>query len=172
MRVPAWARSRACWSILVRMLVLRAVLPGLSRRVPLERLVRLLAHPRPTAVPLGQEFALRTARRLWRNSTGPCLQRSLALYSELGRAGAKPRFRCGLARERGEVMGHAWVVVGDRAQLEPTDPASVYGVVMEFDSTGVRSAPTSADAPTSTRRVRARPRPRKQRDADRGMHHN
>jgi len=86
--------------LLARMLFWRVVLPVAKRFVTTERLVRFLAAPgngvRSTR---GEEMAVRLAGRLWRSSEGPCLERSLALYHELGRLGAGPEIVLGIGRE-------------------------------------------------------------------------
>jgi hypothetical protein len=46
-----------------------------------------------------------------RTSRDNCLERGLVTYRYLGRAGAQPDLVVGLARDDGDVHGHAWVVV-------------------------------------------------------------
>ena len=76
------------------------------------------------------------AGRLWRRSSGTCLERSLAIYSELGRAGAIPALVLAMGRSEGELVGHAWVEVDGRALLEASDPRDTYATVLTFDANG------------------------------------
>jgi hypothetical protein len=122
----------------MRMVCWRALLPALTRSLPLERLVGLLAKPRAVARrPPQEEFAVRAAGRLWRDAEGPCLGRSLALYRELGRLGVDVRIIGGVASGRDMIVGHAWVVVDRKALLESTDPAETYSSLLAFDSAGL-----------------------------------
>jgi hypothetical protein len=47
-----------------------------------------------------------------------CLQLSLILYHVLSRAGANPTLVVGFRRMNGQMLGHAWVIVDDRAIIE------------------------------------------------------
>ena len=136
--MTSWTRSPAAWALLARMVLWRTALPVLTRALPLERVVRMLARPRTRPHPAGQKLAIRAAGRLWRKADAPCLQRSLALYRELGGLGADATLVCGLAHEGGELVGHAWVELDGTPLLEPADPRERYETVLAFDSEGAR----------------------------------
>lgn len=127
------------WLLVVRMAVWRAALPLLRRAVSLDRLVRALASPRACRRdPAREELIVRVGGRLWRSAPGPCLQRSLAIYRQLGLAGAAPQLAIGVAKEDGAVVAHAWVLLDRAALLETADPAEEYGVAVVFDERGGR----------------------------------
>jgi hypothetical protein len=133
-----WLRSPVSWALLARMVFWRATLPVLTRVVPLERLVGLLARPRTRERPAEQELAVRAARRLWRSAEGPCLQRSLALYHELGRLGAHIRLVCGIKNGTDGLFGHAWIEDTNGVVLETDDSRAAYTTVVEYGRTGER----------------------------------
>ncbi|MBA3841363.1 MAG: lasso peptide biosynthesis B2 protein [Actinobacteria bacterium] len=119
----------------VRLIVWRLVLPVLRRAVRLERLVGV-ARPRTCQRdPSVERFAARAAGRLWRGSGTPCLERSLALHRELGRAGARPQLVVGLDESH---RGHAWVVVDGVALLEQDPPESRFTILVRYDAAGNR----------------------------------
>ncbi|CAN5667269.1 hypothetical protein BH18ACT13_BH18ACT13_01600 [soil metagenome] len=125
------------WLLLARMTLWRVTLPVLRRALNTERLVRLLAAPRPYPRDPGREtLVLAVAGRLWRRSQGTCLERSLAAYHALGRIGASPRFVLAAAHDPDGIVGHAWVEVDGRAVLEATDPRTRYTALVEFDAAG------------------------------------
>ncbi len=125
------------WLLVVRMACWRGALPLLRRAVSLDRLVRVVASPRQCQRdPAREELIARVGARLWRSAPGPCLERSLAIYRQLGLAGTAPQLAIGVAREDGAVIAHAWVVVDGAALLEPADPAGEYGVAVAFDPHG------------------------------------
>jgi Transglutaminase-like superfamily len=116
----------------------RMTLPVLTRALPLERLVRLLARPRTRERPAKQELAVRVAGRLWRSADAPCLQRSLALYRELGRLGANVRLVCGIKNGTDGLLGHTWIENMNRVVLDADDPRAAYATLVEYDRTGER----------------------------------
>lgn len=121
--------------LLVRMLFWRVTLPVARRFVAAERLARFLARPRlrPSE---DVSTAVRIASRLWRSADGPCLERSLALYHELGRLGASPELVLGVAKEGDRVLGHAWVEVNGRPLLDSIDPNSQFPGIVRFRADG------------------------------------
>jgi hypothetical protein len=124
----------------LRLAFLRVALPALVRRVALHKLVRLLASPRTRPRDgAAEELTIAMAGRLWRRSTDTCLERSLAIHRELGRAGAKPSLLLAMRRD-GDLVGHAWVEVDGDAVLEASDPRLVYEAVVAFDAAGRPSA--------------------------------
>jgi hypothetical protein len=122
----------------------RVVLPVLRRTVKLERLVRAIAtsNHRPREPGL-ERFAIRAAARLWRSADGPCLERSLALYRVLGRAGAGPMLVCGMAQGAGGLVGHAWVEIDGLPIVDSTSSAEQYTVVTRYSADGSRVAQPS-----------------------------
>ena len=131
-------RSPRAWALLARMVLWRVSLPVLTRVLPLERLVGLLARPRERRREAEQELAQRAAHRLWRDAEGPCLQRSLALYRELGRLGGEPRLVCGVSRSGGAVVGHAWVEAGGGVAVDAPGAADGYERIVAYSPTGAR----------------------------------
>lgn len=129
--------------LLARMLFWRATLPVAKRFVATERLVRLLAtSPRREGQPKDLSTAVRIARRLWRSADGPCLERSLALYHELGRLGARPELVLGLGQGADGVVGHAWIEVDRRKLLEPEEHVAQFSGLARFDAKGIRAETT------------------------------
>lgn len=120
------------------MLFWRFTLPVAKRVVSLEQLAGWLAAPRERPRTTEREqLAVRVAGRLWRSSEGPCLERSLALFRELGRLGAAPELVCAIGREDEGFEGHAWVEVDGAPLLEPAGSAERYSTLMRFGSDGV-----------------------------------
>lgn len=129
------------WLLAARLAGWRVALPLLKRAVSLERLVRALAAPRARRRdPAREELIARIGARLWRSAPGPCLERSLAIYRQLGLAGAAPQLAIGVAKDQGAVVAHAWVLLDGRALLETEDPAGEYGVAVVFGERGTRVA--------------------------------
>ena len=125
--------------LVARMAFWRVALPVAKRFVTAERLVRFLAAPGNRARSTrDEEMAVRLAGRLWRSSEGPCLERSLALYHELGRLGAHPELVLGIGQEGDDVIGHAWVEVDGRHVLELKEPKHFAGLA-RFADKGVRA---------------------------------
>ena len=83
-------------------------------------------------------FAIRAACRVWQNSKGPCLQRSLALYHELIRAGASPSLVCGIAHEQTRIVGHAWVEIEGSPVIEEAQTFADYERVIVYSTSGSR----------------------------------
>lgn len=128
------------WLLVVRMAGWRLALPLLKRRVALDRLVRLAAAPRSrTRDPAREALICRIGGRLWRSSEGPCLERSLAVYRQLGLAGADPLLLVGMGKEPNGYIGHVWVAVDRVPVLESEDPAAELGVVVTYGADGTRA---------------------------------
>jgi len=123
------------------MLFWRLTLPIAKHLVAAERLVKLLAAPRNRRrSPEDEQMAVRLAGRIWRSSAGPCLERSLALYRELGRLGAQPTFVLGIGSDAKGVLGHAWVELDHTPVLEQAEPATRFAALVRFSPSGVRAA--------------------------------
>jgi transglutaminase superfamily protein len=106
------------------LLLLRISLPVLKRTVGVKRLTGWLS-VRPSAIH-GSETRVQKVRdatetilhggRLLIGSN--CLDRSLAAYWMLRRAGASPTLVLGAKRDQGALAGHAWIELGP-VVLEP-----------------------------------------------------
>lgn len=130
------------WLLVVRMGVWRVALPVLRRRVALERLVRFAAAPRDRPRdPARERLIARVGGRLWRDAPGPCLERSLAVYRQLGLAGASPRVTAGMTNDAGALVGHVWVTLDGVAILEQADPAAEFRALVVFGPDGRRLGP-------------------------------
>jgi transglutaminase superfamily protein len=130
-------------TLLARMLFWRVTLPVAKRFIATEKLVRLLATGWDRErQPKDLSAAVRIARRLWRSAEGPCLERSLALYHELGRLGAHPELVLGLGQGENGVVGHAWIEVDRRKLLEPEEHPTEFSSVARFDAKGARAETT------------------------------
>lgn len=136
-----------------RMLRWRIWLPIVLHRRPVRDVVAGPVDAPRRADPGDEAGVQRLARRLWRSSTGTCLERSVALYLELRRLGAQPRLVLGLA-PAGERIGHAWVELAGRPILESTDPRSSYAELVAFapDGSVVRADPAAGGAPGAEER--------------------
>jgi hypothetical protein len=123
----------------VRIWTCAAVLRVLKRFVPLETLVRLVQR-RPRGRPGDHTVAaavheyLSRGGRFPRRAPGNCLERSLAAYMVLCRAGAAPSLVVGVRRTAGASLdGHVWIVAGERplgespAFIAEFAPITVFG---------------------------------------------
>jgi hypothetical protein len=118
----------------MRMVCWRLTLPLLRRMFPFERLVRLTAtHRSKRPDPREVEAVVTIGGRLWRDSSAPCLERSVCIHRQLGRVGAEPQLVLGLATDR---TGHAWVEIDRQPVLEPTSPHLRYQELLRFDAAG------------------------------------
>jgi hypothetical protein len=139
--------------LVCRMALRRVTLPVVLRIVPVRRVVRpRRARRREVADPRRLHATERLARRLWRDSSGTCLARSVALYLELRGLGAKPVLFLGIARPDESVLGHAWVEIDGDPLLEGgRDPRANYSELLSLDSAGsvvpagTRSAPSVSE---------------------------
>jgi hypothetical protein len=66
-----------------------------------------------------------------------CLQCSLLLYRALSRMGAEPTLFIGFRQASGRIIGHAWVVVDDRAVIDSEAELLRFSTVAGFGSRGV-----------------------------------
>ena len=131
-------RSPAGAWLMARMLAWRLALPALKRALPLPRLVRLAA-PSRRRTSVGPAQVVAASHRLFGERTGEssdCLERSLLTYRFLGEAGLEPQLVCGLQQADGELIGHAWVVVGGAPLDERPETVAAYPAVLAFDSSG------------------------------------
>lgn len=128
----------------VRIAGWRLALPALRRGMALERLLLLTSSPRERPPSSDRvEAATRVCGRFWRDSSAPCLERSICLHRQLGLAGASPVLVLGLADDH---RGHAWVELDGRALIEPSPPQSRYAVLMRFDARGELIEPATVRA--------------------------
>lgn len=100
------------------LLLLRISLPLLKRAVPVKRLVAWLsARPADETTSIRAErirCARETLERGGQLLIGKnCLDRSLAGFWMLRRAGASPTLVLGAKREQGQLEGHAWLELGN-----------------------------------------------------------
>ena len=139
--VRARVRSPRDALLLGRMIGWALVVPALKRLLPLPRLVRLAARPRPAA-PAQHDVEQVTAFARWIYRRGlltrdaNCLERSLVSYRFLTEAGAGPRLVVGFAKADGGVVGHAWVVVGEEPVNDSWAAVSEYVPTIEFGPDG------------------------------------
>ena len=113
----------------------RIALPVLRRAMSLDRLLRLTASPRSRSRDRTlEEFTIRVAGRLWRDSEAPCLERSVALHRLLGRGGARPDLVLGMATDH---TGHAWVEIEAHPAGEPFDIRERFVEVARFSPGGL-----------------------------------
>lgn len=115
----------------------------LKRRLPIERLVRIVS----TEPTMGRDpeveakivtWAWRASRRRLGASPENCLDRSLVAFRYLGWAGAQPRLYLGVRREADEMTGHAWLAVDGEPVREPVSIAQDFAALIEFDARGRR----------------------------------
>jgi len=106
------------------LLLLRISLPVLKRTIGVKRLTEWLS-ARPSAPHATETRAqkMRDAAETIRNGGRlligtNCLDRSLAAYWMLRRAGASPTLVLGAKHDQGALAGHAWIELGNVA-LEP-----------------------------------------------------
>jgi hypothetical protein len=100
------------------LLFLRVSLPLLKRVVAVRRLIVWLS-TRPAKIHANGDRASRISCAIATIHHGGglligsnCLERSLAAYWMLRRAGASPRLVLGAKRRDGELAGHAWIELG------------------------------------------------------------
>jgi len=106
------------------LLLLRISLPLLKRAVPVKRLVAWLsARPANETTTIRAErirYACETLERGGQLLIGRnCLDRSLAGFWMLRRAGASPTLVLGAKRGEGPIAGHAWLEI-DNNPLDPS----------------------------------------------------
>jgi hypothetical protein len=85
-----------------------------------------------------ESLTARVATRLWRTSSGPCLERSVALYRVLGREGATPTLVCGMGRAGDSLVGHAWVEVDGLPIVDRGDPNGSFAALVRYRANGER----------------------------------
>jgi hypothetical protein len=134
----------------------------LKHVIPLRRLARWAWCP--PAGPRDREAERRLVADVLRLSNliglsdRDCLQRSLLLYRLLSRAGADPNLSIGFRQMNGRLLGHAWVVVDNRAIIESELNLCHFSAVLSFNSAGgivedpSRSADTSLSEKFDARR--------------------
>lgn len=145
-------RAAVVWSLattpgdamlVLKMLGWRLVLPALKRRLPLQRLVRLMwdGHGAPAGTPVRAARIAYLADLVYRTEHverhGNCLERSLVLYRYLGAAGAEPQLLVGLRRDgQSAPGGHAWVTLAGEPVGEPPDSIAPFARVVAFGTGG------------------------------------
>jgi len=140
--------------IAARLWTWAALLRVLKHVVPLPTLVRLV-HARPDAARSADlerrlEGYMAASGAFPLRAPGNCLERSLAAYRILCRAGASPTLVVGFRHSAlQEVEGHVWVVVDGRALAERPDSVATYRPALAFGADGhQRSADGSSGLPT------------------------
>jgi hypothetical protein len=131
------------------------ILPVLKHFVPVRSLAGMMRRTPGTAPRDGEReerivtFARWAARLMRWNSGGNCLERGLIAYRYLSAAGANPTLVVGLGRAgRGDIIGHAWVLVDGKPAGEPLSSISEYTPVFAFDGDGrLLDAPTAIATP-------------------------
>jgi hypothetical protein len=130
------------WLLLARLWFWAALVRSLKHVVTIVVLVRVV-HARPLAG--GSQSGLagrldvlfRRAGRFPRRPPSNCLERSLAAYRLLCRAGAQPELVIGMKRTPGgRIEGHTWVVLDGRPLGEDTGALAGFAPVLAFDARG------------------------------------
>jgi transglutaminase superfamily protein len=139
--------------IAIRVWAWAATLRVLKRIVPLESLVRMM-HRAPGSAPRSAAFERRLAEYLLREGRFPfrppsnCLERSLASYRLLGRAGAQPELVVGFRPSPiKHIEGHVWVIVDGRPFAERDVAVGTYTAAVTFDSSACRRPDAGASLP-------------------------
>jgi hypothetical protein len=123
-----------------------AVLPIVKHAVSIRTLVPLMRRsasgPSGVARDAAREDQIVTLARWtcrltrW-SSGGNCLERGLITYRFLGAANAQPSLVVGIGRgERGEIRGHAWVLVDGKPAGESLASVSEFETVLTFGPDG------------------------------------
>ena len=123
----------------------------LKHVVPLSRLARWAWSPPAGAgddTAVDPERAVRAVTRISRRfavTDRDCLQRSLVLYRELSRAGARPTLVMGFAPGTSGLAGHAWVETEARGPGRSvlSEDVSAYSAAAAFGDGGVVYAEAS-----------------------------
>ena len=145
-RVAARIHSPADVALVARMLGWAAVLPIVKHAVSIRTLVPLMRRsargPGAVARDAAREDQIVTLARWtcrltrW-SSGGNCLERGLITYRFLGAANAQPSLVVGIGRgERGEIRGHAWVLVDGKPAGESLASVSEFETVLTFGPDG------------------------------------
>jgi hypothetical protein len=144
-------------AVAIRLWAWAAALRVLKRFVPLESLVRMM-HRAPDGAARSTGFERRLAEYLLREGRFPfrppsnCLERSLAAYRMLCRAGAVPELVVGFRpSEIKHIEGHVWVMVDGRPFAERDDAIGTYTAAMTFDSSACRRPVAGAPLPAGIR---------------------
>ena len=144
-RVAARIHSPADMALVARMLGWAAVLPIVKHAVSIRTLVTLMRRSargaggvrdaaREDQIVTLARWACRLTR--W-SSGGNCLERGLITYRFLGAANAQPSLVVGIGRgERGEIRGHAWVLVDGKPAGESLASVSEFETVLTFGPDG------------------------------------
>jgi hypothetical protein len=66
------------------------------------------------------------------NPKGNCLPRAVVLYRLARAYGFAVRFQCGIQRHGAQLDGHAWLLMGNGAFLEPTNQWEQFAVTFSF----------------------------------------
>src|SRR5438093_10038188 len=152
-RLNLLARGRDCarrlaacavadWRLTATLFALRISLPLAKRVMSVSKLAAALwsAPDGPDVDPTRAEtiarirFAMKSGGRLLVSSN--CLERSLAMYHVLSRAGATPALVLGTRRDGAALAGHAWIELDGNPFAEPD--AGDYVRVITFGVQGSR----------------------------------
>jgi hypothetical protein len=132
-------------ALVARMLGWAVVLPIVKRVVPIQTLVPLMRRsvsgPDLVRDAAREDQIVTLARwtcRLTRwSSGGNCLERGLITYRFLGSVHAQPSLVVGIGRgERGEIRGHAWVLVDGKPAGESLASVSEFETVLTYGPDG------------------------------------
>lgn len=142
-RVASRFRSSADIWLAARIAAWACVLPVLKHVVPIQRLVPWLYRPgrggarNPECEDQVVAFARWACRLMQWSSGGNCLERGLIVYRFLGALDAEPLLVVGIGHgERGDIRGHAWVIVDGQPVGESLDSLSEFSSVVTFGPGG------------------------------------
>ena len=76
-----------------------------------------------------------------------CLQRSLLLYRELSRVGARPDFVVGFRKDAKGVVGHVWVTVRGQVVAETPSGLADFEPTLRFGARGILLGTRAEDEP-------------------------
>lgn len=116
------------------------MLPLLKRRMPLPRLVALMAakgDPAASGRALRRVVFVVDAVLRLRGGDRNCLERSLLLYRFLGAQERTPELRIGFVRDgSASLVGHAWVTIDGEPVGEADHPSQLYDELLAFAGDG------------------------------------
>jgi hypothetical protein len=148
-RVADRLSSPSDFLLAARMVGWAVVLPAVKHVVPLRTLVRIVQRSGDGGArsPEREDQIVTLARwscRLTRwPGAGNCLERGLLAYRFLGAVNANPRLVVGIARsDRGDVSGHAWVLVDGKPAGEAEDAVADFTRVVTFRADGSFADPS------------------------------
>ena len=136
-----WRRGDLRWLRQIFRLIVRV--ERNQRRLPLPALLALF-EPDPEDASLGEDelrrverLTLAVLRRLYGRDF--CMKQALLLYHFYRRAGMSVCIRFGVARENGQLRGHAWVEWEGRPVAEAVDPRQQFAITYTHPPDGHRA---------------------------------